>query len=170
MAGVLDALGKQVKIVNGHPTPPGLAFLDPAQRISVLGEDIQSDEIDADCLIVLDTSAWAQLGPMADVVRRFNGTKLVIDHHVGEDDLGAEFHKDTMRRGHRPFGGELRTAHGCEDNQAHGQRVVCSYCNRYGLVSICIDHRIHLSHHRRTDGCGEQFLPPSMATFTNATR
>lgn len=95
MAGVLDALGKQVRIVNGHPTPPGLAFLDPAQRISVLGEDIQSDEIDADCLIVLDTSAWAQLGPMADVVRRFNGTKLVIDHHVGEDDLGAEFHKDT---------------------------------------------------------------------------
>ncbi len=61
----------------------------------MLGEDISSDRIDADCLIILDTSAWAQLGPMADVVRRFQGTKLVIDHHVGEDELGAEYHKDT---------------------------------------------------------------------------
>lgn len=95
MAGILEALGKEVSIINGHPTPPNLSFLDPAQRIQVVGEDVQADDVSGDCLIVLDTSAWAQLGPMADVVRRFTGTKLVIDHHVGEDDLGAEFHKDT---------------------------------------------------------------------------
>lgn len=95
MAGVLESMGKQVMIVNGHPTPPSLSFLDPAQRIQVIGEHVHADELQADCLIVLDTSAWAQLGPMADFVRRFTGTKLVIDHHVGEDDLGAEFHKDT---------------------------------------------------------------------------
>lgn len=105
MAGVLEAIGKQVMIVNGHPTPPSLSFLDPAQRIQVIGEHINTDEIDVDCLIILDTSAWAQLGPMADFVRRFTGTKLVIDHHVGEDDLGAEFHKDTSAEatGHLVF-------------------------------------------------------------------
>jgi phosphoesterase RecJ-like protein len=32
---------------------------------------------------------------MAEVLRRFEGTKIVIDHHVGEDDLGAQFFKDT---------------------------------------------------------------------------
>lgn len=95
MAGILEALGKEVIIVNGHPTPPILTFLDPRQMIRVLGEHIQPSEVTGDCLIVLDTSAWAQLGPMADVLRRFNGAKLVIDHHVGEDDLGAQFFKDT---------------------------------------------------------------------------
>ena len=95
MAGILEALGKQVTIINGHPTPPILTFLDPRQNIRVLGETIQAEEISGDCLIILDTSAWAQLGPMAEVVRRFNGRKIVIDHHVGEDDLGTEFFKDT---------------------------------------------------------------------------
>ncbi|MEI8213804.1 MAG: bifunctional oligoribonuclease/PAP phosphatase NrnA [Planctomycetota bacterium] len=95
MAGVLQGLGKQVSIVNGSSTPPILSFLDPRQVIRVLGENIRADEVTGDCLIILDTSAWAQLGPMAEVVRRFNGPKLVIDHHVGEDDLGAELFKDT---------------------------------------------------------------------------
>jgi bifunctional oligoribonuclease and PAP phosphatase NrnA len=95
MAGILEGMGKQVEIVNGHPTPPGLAFLDPSQKIKTIGEHISPDEVAGDCLIVLDTSAWAQLGPMADVLRRFPGPKLCIDHHVGEDELGTEFFKDT---------------------------------------------------------------------------
>jgi phosphoesterase RecJ-like protein len=32
---------------------------------------------------------------MAETLRKFNGTKVVIDHHVGEDDLGTQFFKDT---------------------------------------------------------------------------
>jgi phosphoesterase RecJ-like protein len=95
MAGILKQLGKAVRIINGHPTPPNLAFLDPAQLIEVVGEHVAPGEIAGDMMIVLDTSAWAQLGPMADVMRRFQGSKIVIDHHVGEDDLGAEFFKDT---------------------------------------------------------------------------
>ncbi len=95
MAGILRQLGKAVRILNGHPTPPTLQFIDPGQMIEVVGHAIPKDKLDADCIIVLDTSAWAQLGPMAEVVREFKGTKLCIDHHVGEDDLGAEFFKDT---------------------------------------------------------------------------
>jgi len=95
MAGILEAMGKQVSIVNGHPTPPSLSFLDPTGGIRVIGENILANEVKGDCLIVLDTSAWAQLGPMAEVLRRFEGTKIVIDHHVGEDDLGTQFFKDT---------------------------------------------------------------------------
>ena len=29
MAGVLEALGKKVRIVNGQATPPNLTFIDP---------------------------------------------------------------------------------------------------------------------------------------------
>ena len=95
MCGILEGMGKRVDIINGHPTPPGLSFLDPSQRIQVLGEHLSESEVRGDCLIVLDTSAWAQLGPMAEVLRRFSGPKLCIDHHVGEDELGTEFFKDT---------------------------------------------------------------------------
>lgn len=95
MAGILKQLGKEVRIVNGHPTPPTLSFLDPSQCIEVLGETTSRDEVSGECMIVLDTSAWAQLGPMGDVLRAFPGAKLCIDHHVGEDDLGTEFFKDT---------------------------------------------------------------------------
>lgn len=95
MAGLLRQLGKDVRIVNGHPTPPSLTFLDPEGTIEVIHETVAPEQVTADCFIVLDTSAWAQLGPMGDVLRGFQGVKLCVDHHVGEDDLGTEFFKDT---------------------------------------------------------------------------
>ena len=96
MAGLLDALGKQVMILNGQRTPPNLAFIDPDQRIQVVGEDVTTEELsDIDLLMVLDTSAWVQLGPMADVVCDTTAKKVIVDHHVSEDDLGAESFKNT---------------------------------------------------------------------------
>lgn len=95
MLGILQQLGKDVRIINGHPTPPVLTFLDPSQKIEVIHEHVRPQDISADCFIVLDTSAWAQLGPMGDVLRGFSGKKLCVDHHVGEDELGTEFFKDT---------------------------------------------------------------------------
>ncbi len=95
MADVLQAIGKKVRIINAHRTPPALQFLDPAGRIEVLGDnDLVEADIKADCHMVLDTSAWAQLGDMGDVIRRSRADKIVLDHHVGEDDLGATMYKD----------------------------------------------------------------------------
>ena len=96
MAGVLEALGKDVVIVNGHSTPPNLAFIDPTQRIRTIGEDIQLEDLeDREVLMVLDTSAWAQLGPMGDVLKATSAKKIILDHHVSSDDLGAEPFKNT---------------------------------------------------------------------------
>ncbi len=96
MAGVLRTLGKDVVISNGQATPPNLAFIDPERQIRVLGAEITAAEIDRrDVLIVLDTSAWQQLGPMADVVRATPAKRVVVDHHVSQDDLGAQLFKDT---------------------------------------------------------------------------
>lgn len=96
MALVLEKLGKQVRIVNGQETPSRLAFIDPQRRIQALGKDVAAADLDdTEVLIVLDTSAWAQLGPMGDVVRTTKAKKLLVDHHVSEDDLGAESFKDT---------------------------------------------------------------------------
>jgi phosphoesterase RecJ-like protein len=96
MAGVLEALGKKVKIVNGMATPPNLAFIDPAKRIGVIGENVTLDELrDTEVIIVLDTSAWQQLGPMSDVLKALDCKKIIVDHHLSEDDLGAELFKNT---------------------------------------------------------------------------
>jgi phosphoesterase RecJ-like protein len=95
MCGVLEALGKQVIIVNGQATPPNLQFIDRQKRLKALGVDVQAADLnDYDVLMVLDTSAWAQLGPMAEVVKSTRAKKIVLDHHVSEDDLGAEPFKD----------------------------------------------------------------------------
>ena len=90
MAHVLESLGKNVQIVNGDATPPNLSFIDPENRIQTLHDDISADDIDAEIMMVLDTSAWAQLGPMSDILKQTNATKIILDHHVSEDDLGAE--------------------------------------------------------------------------------
>jgi phosphoesterase RecJ-like protein len=96
MAGVLEAMGKQVRIVNGQSTPPNLAFIDPRRRIEVLGEAVTAEDLaDTELLIILDTSAWAQLGPMGEVVRGTRAVKAVVDHHVSQDELGAQPFKDT---------------------------------------------------------------------------
>jgi phosphoesterase RecJ-like protein len=96
MAGVLEALGKTVRIVNGQATPPNLAFIDPQQRIEVINQTVQPAELaDIEVVMVLDTSAWQQLGAMADFLRAFPGKRVVVDHHVSEDDLGAEAFKNT---------------------------------------------------------------------------
>ncbi|PQO42850.1 DHH family phosphoesterase [Blastopirellula marina] len=96
MAALLRQLGKEVVIVNASETPPHLAFIDPATEIKQLGHDITAQEVLAnyDGFLVVDTSAWIQLGEMAQVMQDFQGTKLVLDHHVSQDDLGGEMFKD----------------------------------------------------------------------------
>jgi len=91
LALTLESLGKKVRIVNGHATPPNLAFVDPEKRIEVLGEHVQAAELidSADVLVVLDTCSWAQLGPMGDVIRSTTAKKIVLDHHAVGDDIGA---------------------------------------------------------------------------------
>lgn len=90
----LRALGKTVQIVNGDAVPPHIGFIDPKNDVSVLGRDVQAADVRPDVLVVLDTSAWAQLGPMADVVRNFSAQRIVIDHHVSQDDMAAMVFKD----------------------------------------------------------------------------
>ena len=95
MAGILESLGKQALIVNAHPVPANLQFIDPERRIRALGADVQAAELDEyDALMILDTSAWGQLGDMAALVQASAAYKIVLDHHLGRDDLGAEVFKD----------------------------------------------------------------------------
>ncbi|TWT85660.1 NanoRNase/pAp phosphatase [Posidoniimonas polymericola] len=96
MAAALVALGKTVRIVNGDSVPSHISFIDRRGQVEVIGSGVTDAEVHmADVHMVLDTSAWGQLGPMADVIRSSPARKVVIDHHVSGDDLGAMTFKDT---------------------------------------------------------------------------
>jgi bifunctional oligoribonuclease and PAP phosphatase NrnA len=95
MAAILQALGKDVLLCNDFNVPPSLRFLDPGRKHRRLGVDLSAEQLaDREVLIILDTTAWAQLGAMADVIKATKAVKVVIDHHVSGDDLGAELFKD----------------------------------------------------------------------------
>ncbi len=96
MAEILEQRGGEVAIVTAFDVPPRFQFLDPEKRIRRLGRDVTLDRLPPfDLLMVLDTSAWAQLGDMGDVIRSTTARKAVLDHHVSSDDLGAEVFRDT---------------------------------------------------------------------------
>ena len=91
----LRSLGKTVRIINGDTVPPHIAFMDPNNDAEMLGSDVAANDVTCDVHIVVDTSAWGQLGPMADVIHASSARKVNIDHHVSQDDLGAVTFKDT---------------------------------------------------------------------------
>lgn len=96
MAAALESLGKSARIVNADAVPAHIAFIDTTGQIQVLGSGVERNDLlsGVDVMMVLDTSAWQQLGPMGDVLRESTAKRVVIDHHVSGDDLGATVFKD----------------------------------------------------------------------------
>ncbi|QDT65107.1 DHH family phosphoesterase [Calycomorphotria hydatis] len=96
LAALLEEMGKSVQIVNPSAAPDNLDFLDQNGKLLKLGESIDAQKIEnADVHIVVDTSAWVQLAELAPIIKRTSAKKVVIDHHVSSDDLGAVEFKDT---------------------------------------------------------------------------
>ncbi|WP_165247831.1 DHH family phosphoesterase [Paludisphaera soli] len=96
MAGLLRQKGKDVRVVNTSRTPPRYDYLDPDGTFFEHFGSLPAGSLDdREVAIILDLSAWSQLGDMADFLRAFPGPMVVVDHHVSQDDLGAIFLKDT---------------------------------------------------------------------------
>ena len=95
LALALRSLGKTVRIAIDDAVPPHIGFINPNRDVLVLGQNVSAADLTCDVLIVVDTSAWGQLGPMAEVVRDTTARKVVIDHHVSQDDFGAAMFKES---------------------------------------------------------------------------
>jgi phosphoesterase RecJ-like protein len=88
LADVLEQGGKQVRMVIASSMPPRYRFLDTEGRIEqfvVPGERWR----DAQVTMVLDTGTWNQLDTFGPFLRGLACTKVVIDHHQTQDDLGG---------------------------------------------------------------------------------
>ena len=93
MLRAMQTLGKEVRIINDHPVPPSLRFLDPNNeilRLSELDESQRNWMETIDLFWVVDTSSWMQLGEMGPVMQQSKAQKIVLDHHAIGNDLGAE--------------------------------------------------------------------------------
>ena len=96
LAAFLQRHGKLARIINPSETPSYLQWLDAGGWVRKIGADCSHQEaMDTDVHIVVDTSAWGQIGDVGPVIRETNAVKVVIDHHVSSDDLGAIEFKDT---------------------------------------------------------------------------
>lgn len=95
MRAILLAMGKTVTIVNASAPPANLQFMNPPGVILKLNDTVTKATIPQhDVIIVVDTSAWQQLGSMADFIQASAAKRVVIDHHVSSDDLNALELKD----------------------------------------------------------------------------
>src|SRR5436309_713454 len=86
LADVLEGMGKSVQMVIASAWPPRYDFLDPERRIARFKAEAQGE---VDAIAVLDTGTWNQLGDFGDWMKTSKAAKIVIDHHVTQDDLGA---------------------------------------------------------------------------------
>lgn len=90
MADLLLQKGKEVEIFNASPTPDRYRFMDPTgTRVRALRVGTETPNLDPDLIIVLDTGTWSQLAGVAPFFRSSKAKKVVIDHHVSQDDLDA---------------------------------------------------------------------------------
>jgi phosphoesterase RecJ-like protein len=86
----LTSLGKKPRIAIASKLPPRYEFLDPGRKLiedfRLPGESFQ----DCDCIVILDTGTWNQLGDFGEFLKTHPTTPCaVVDHHRTQDDLGG---------------------------------------------------------------------------------
>jgi phosphoesterase RecJ-like protein len=90
MADLLLQKGKEVEIFNSSPTPDRYRFMDPTgTRVRAMRIGTETPNMEPDLIIVLDTGTWSQLAGFGPFFKASKAKKVVIDHHVSQDDLGA---------------------------------------------------------------------------------
>lgn len=95
MLAILQHFGKQATIVNASAPPTNLHFMNADGQILKLNESIARASVPkVDVFVVVDTSAWQQLGNMSDIIQATTSKRIVIDHHISSDRMEAEEFKD----------------------------------------------------------------------------
>lgn len=93
ISDVLTNIGKKCRALMLSPMPEWYEFLFP-EKVPVLGEDIQLDELiqgrfgEFDLIIIVDTNSVSQLNKFGQYLKRARIPVLIIDHHVTADGLG----------------------------------------------------------------------------------
>ena len=91
----LVRLGKHSRVAIASKLLPRYEFLDPGRKII---EDFRLSHAvnfaDRDCVVILDTGTWNQLGDFGDYLKKHPIPRAVVDHHRTQDDIGGERYVD----------------------------------------------------------------------------
>ena len=92
VARYLVTLGKQVRVINGDPTPELLAFVtEESPQIELYDPDVHDEVLrGVDRIVLVDNSAPDRLGRMESIMTSVAGHTLCIDHHATNDVPWAE--------------------------------------------------------------------------------
>ena len=83
----LTAIGKKPRVAIASKLLPRYGFFDPQRRVI---EDFRPSAFtDCDCVVVLDTGTWNQLGDFGKWLQASPLPRAVVDHHRTQDDLGG---------------------------------------------------------------------------------
>ena len=83
----LTAIGLKPRVAIASKLLPRYEFLDPLRKVI---EDFKpANFTDRDCVVVLDTGTWNQLGDFGDYLKKSPLPRAVVDHHRTQDDLGG---------------------------------------------------------------------------------
>lgn len=116
LARTLTAMGKRATVVNCSVAPKELRFLYRKGEFEVYAKERhEHDVLAADAIVATDIGGASRMGKMEPVVRAARGAKIVVDHHVYENDLfdvpyiviGASSTAELARRLIRELGGTL---------------------------------------------------------------
>ena len=89
----LTAMGKHPRVAIASKLLPRYEFLDRGRKVI---EDFKPAAFtDRDCVVILDTGTWNQLGDFADWLKASPLPRAVVDHHLTQDDLGGQAFVDT---------------------------------------------------------------------------
>jgi phosphoesterase RecJ-like protein len=94
VAEILEGMGKEVQLTVASDFPSRYLFLDPQKRIGRFeppGDSYRTSEV----AVVMDTGTWNQLGNFGPFLKTLQARKVVVDHHMTQDDLGARLFVDT---------------------------------------------------------------------------
>lgn len=80
----LNAIGKQARGILCPPVTDSLQFLAQSHGIEVIDDPAQFPT-DTERLVIVDTGAYSQLGPLSETVRSLLDDTLILDHHLSGD-------------------------------------------------------------------------------------
>lgn len=89
----LNAIGKPATGLLVPPVTDALRFLADSPAVSII-ESPADLPADTARLVIVDTGAYSQLGPLADAVRPMLDRTLILDHHLSGDVQAADRYID----------------------------------------------------------------------------
>jgi len=135
LADAAEAAGKRAELLVPDDPPQRYGFL-LGDRTCARAEDFASLADTCDLVVIVDTSAFAQLDDLEGELRPRRDKIVVIDHHATADDVGAVCWRDTGAAAAGVMVAELLDALGWPIGPAAAEALVAAIATDTGWLQF----------------------------------